>query len=103
MAELHLVTNFVHRIRNVESTAFLGDARIEDHVVHKISYLLHRLGHVLPEYGVAEFIYLLLGQRPYRGHSLGRIPRALLPQCIHHVKQPSEGLHLFFSAMHIHS
>ena len=100
MTEDHLFADLGDGISDVEISLFLGDAGIENHVVHQVSDLLADLLRALPDDGVTQFIHLFLRHRSYRLHRLGGVPRAFLPQFVHDVEQARELGCLFFFGMH---
>ena len=102
MTENHFPAHALYAVGNVEEALLLGDAGIEDQMVHKVSNFLGNLPGVGADDGVAQFVNLLLRHRAYGFHSLLRIPGTSFPERVHHIQQAAERGHFLFFGMHIY-
>ena len=95
------ITEFVADVGDVEVARLGPDFGVEDDVQQHVAQLFADVRLVVLDDGICQFVGLLDGVRPQALVRLLAVPRALLPQVVHHIEQPPERFQFFFSCMHV--
>ena len=100
MTIYQLVAQEIDDIHYIEMLLLLTNLGIKQHMKQHISKFLRKLAFLPFENGITEFIHLLQSLWAQRFVGLFPVPRALDPQFIQHIQNPSKCLQYFFSCMH---
>ena len=97
VAEDEFVAQLVAHIGNVELSLLTSYLGIEHHVEEHIAQFLAYLMCVVLDEGITQFkgLFYSIGAQTFK--RLLAVPRALLAQGVHHIQQPAECRHFFFS------